>query len=298
MDKGWIKLHRQLMDKAIWQSSTPQQKVILITLLTMANHKEKEWEWKGKKYVAKPGQFVTSLQSIVDKSGKGITIQNVRTALNKFEKYEFLTSESTKTGRLITIINWDLYQGDNKEINKDDNKELTKDQQSTNKELTPNKNDKNVRMKEYSVCMYDENFKNIIRLLEKNTGVIPPILIDEIYEYSNVFNLDMFSEATKIAANNKKRTVNYILGILRNWKDNNILTIDDLEALRKEKELERQEKEEKQKSQNKVQYPKAKKTRFHNFDQRTESYSNDDLEKIMERKKLEYLERLRNQNAL
>lgn len=143
MSQGWIKLHREIMEKAIWTESTPEQKTVLITLLMMANHERKEWEWKGKKYVAKPGQFVTSLESIAKNCGKGISIQNVRTALKRFEKYEFLTNESTKSNRLITIVNWRVYQDRDLIANKEPNKELTNDQQRPNKELTTNKNDKN-----------------------------------------------------------------------------------------------------------------------------------------------------------
>ena len=146
--QGWIKLHRCLLDKPIWSGSTPEQKVVLLTLLMMANHKGKEWEWKGKKYKAEPGQFVTSLDSIVKKSGEGVSIQNVRTALKRFEKYEFLTNESTNKNRLITIVNWGFYQSCEEESNKQTNKQLTSNQQATNKQLTTNKNDKNVRMKE------------------------------------------------------------------------------------------------------------------------------------------------------
>ena len=155
MSEGWIKLHRCLFNKAIWQNSTPEQKVILITLLGMANHKGKEWEWKGKQFKAEPGMLVTSLDSICTRCGKGISVQNVRSALNKFEKYEFLTQEVTKTGRLINIVNWGVYQGGIEEGNKDTNKEVTNNQQSTNKEVTKsqqtgnkevttNKNDKNI----------------------------------------------------------------------------------------------------------------------------------------------------------
>jgi DNA replication protein DnaD len=145
MSQGWIKLHRELFEKAIWQNSTPEQKVILITLLGMANHRGKEWEWKGRQFKAAPGQFVTSLDSICEKCGKGISVQNVRSALVKFKNYDFLTDESTKTGRLITIVNWSLYQGIDEDTNKDINNELTKSQQSGNKEVTPNKNDKNAK---------------------------------------------------------------------------------------------------------------------------------------------------------
>lgn len=141
--EGWIKLHRCLFKKAIWLQSTPEQKVVLITLLGMANHCGKEWEWQGKQFKAEPGQFVTSLESITKKCGKGISMQNVRSSLKKFEKYEFLTQEVTKTGRLINIVNWELYQGLQEETNKETTKDLTKNQQTGNKELTTNKNDKN-----------------------------------------------------------------------------------------------------------------------------------------------------------
>ena len=136
---GWTKLHRDLLNKSIWQLSTPEQKTVLVTLLLMANHEEKNWEWNGEKYCCKPGQFITSLEKIVENCGKGITIQNVRTALKRFEKLGFLTNESTKHGRLITIVNWGFYQADGNKPNKEPNKELTNSQQTANKELTPNK---------------------------------------------------------------------------------------------------------------------------------------------------------------
>ena len=108
MNQGYMLLYRQLLDKPIWKTSTPEQKLILITLLLMVNHAESEWQWKGKKFKVESGQTVTSLKSISEITG--CSTQNVRTAIAKFEKLEFLTNESTKTGRLITVVNWRLYQ--------------------------------------------------------------------------------------------------------------------------------------------------------------------------------------------
>ena len=110
LNNGWVKLHRVLKDKPIWKCSTPEQKVILITLLLMASHKANEWEWNGNKFTIQPGQLITSLQSIAENAGPGISIKNVRTALLKFEKYDFLANKSTNKNRLITIVNWELYQ--------------------------------------------------------------------------------------------------------------------------------------------------------------------------------------------
>lgn len=140
---GWIKLHRELLYHPIWQNSTPEQKTVLVTLLCLANHKQHKWEWMGKEYAVQAGQFITSLDSIVKACGKGVTIQNVRTAINRFERLGFLTNKSTKTGRLITIEKWDKWQNVDDTPNKATNRQLTNNQQKPNKELTTNKNDKN-----------------------------------------------------------------------------------------------------------------------------------------------------------
>ncbi len=143
-NQGWISLHRELLNKSIWIESTPEQKTILITLLLMVNHAPNKWEWKGTEYILKPGQVITSLDSIVNKSGKGVSVQNVRTSLKRFEKLGFLTNESTKQNRLITIINYGFYQGKEEQANKAVNSHLTDNQQSSNSQLTTNNNVNNV----------------------------------------------------------------------------------------------------------------------------------------------------------
>ena len=128
MSSGWLKIHRELFTKSIWQESTPEQKVVLMTLLSMANYEANSWEFEGERYELQPGQMITSLPSIAQKCGKGISIQNVRTALKRFEKLGFLTGKSTNKNRLITIVNWGIYQGGNEGLT--DN--LTGNQQATN----------------------------------------------------------------------------------------------------------------------------------------------------------------------
>ena len=164
MSEGWIKLHRCLLDKAIWISSTPEQKTILITLLLLANHEGKEWEWKGKQFKAQPGQFVTSLDSLAKKCGNGVSVKNVRTAIDKFKKYGFLANESTKTGRLITIVNWGFYQSEINTTGKDIDKEVAKNRQSTGKQVATNKNDKNDKN------IYIDDFEEIWSLYPRKEG--------------------------------------------------------------------------------------------------------------------------------
>jgi len=144
--EGYIKLWRALLKKPIWLKSTPEQKVVLVTLLLMANYYENEWEWKGIPFKVEKGEFVTSLESIRKSAGKGISIQNIRAAIIRFKKLQFLTEKSTKSGRLITIINWDSYQPSINDPNKEPNKDPTKTQHLS-KKYKKYKKEKN---KEYS----------------------------------------------------------------------------------------------------------------------------------------------------
>ena len=241
--KGWIALHRKLLDKAIWTESTPEQKVILITLLLMANHAEKEWEWQGQKYVAKPGQFVTSLSKIAETAGPGLSMQNVRTALKRFEKYDFLTNQSTKVNRLITINNWAFYQDKDNHGNKDTNNQLTKSQQSTNKELTTNNN---VTMEQCNnIVVVNENsssIQNVIAEYEQVFGIASSLTIQNIQFWCQDLSPELVIKALEITSNNNARSFKYTEAILRDWEKRGIQTVEDVEALEKQREVQQQEK--------------------------------------------------------
>lgn len=150
---GWIRFYRCLLDKAVWKCSTPEQKCVLITILLLANHEPNQWIWGGEKFQLQEGQFITSLKSLAEKAG--VSQQNVRSALRKLENAEFLTNKSTKTGRLITIVNWGVYQPPKEEPNK----QPTKSQQTGNKQVTTNKNDKNVINKDIYIAHFEEAWK-------------------------------------------------------------------------------------------------------------------------------------------
>jgi hypothetical protein len=165
-DGGWIKLYRKLIDDPVWVLSTPEQKTILITLLLMANHRENKWEWQGQKFNVQPGQMITSIESIRQKSGKGISVKNVRTSLKRFENLGFLANESAKTGRLITIANWGKYQCSDEEVAK----KPADDRQRGGKGVAPNKNDKNDKKEIPSSNTLESRFDELWKLYPKKQG--------------------------------------------------------------------------------------------------------------------------------
>jgi hypothetical protein len=141
--QGWIKLHRKIQDSPLYKRLSSKHRDVMIQVLLMANHAPAKWIWQGKEFECNPGQFITSLDSIKQKCAPDVKMQSIRTALVLLEKHEFLTNKSTKTGRLITVLNWHTYQSKEIDANKDANKDLTKSQQRPNKDLTPNNNDNN-----------------------------------------------------------------------------------------------------------------------------------------------------------
>lgn len=143
---GHFRIWRELFNKPIWLNSTVEQQVILITIMAMVNFKPKEWEWKGEKYSVKAGQCITSFNSIIEATGNKVSKQNVRTAIARFEKLEFLTYEVTHSGSLLTLVNWRDYQYTEDEPNTATNTELTQTQHIEKKD----KKDKNINTEQYN----------------------------------------------------------------------------------------------------------------------------------------------------
>ncbi|WP_110931050.1 hypothetical protein [Paenibacillus bouchesdurhonensis] len=147
---GWIKLHRKLMESETFSRLTAIQKVIAIYIVLNANHDDGVWydKYKDIEVEVKRGQLVTSRAKIVNewfRDDKDVTEMKVRTCLDKLERLGFLTKSTTSNFTLITVLNYEVYQGSDTDDNQEDNQVVTKSQPSVNQAITTNKNDKNVK---------------------------------------------------------------------------------------------------------------------------------------------------------
>ena len=97
---------------------------------------ERKYDIYGDTIILNPGQFITSYSEIKKLTGKDISIRNVRTGIDRFEKLGFLTRQVTRRGTLVTIVNWDKYQDKNYEGDKETDIELTSHRQGTDKRPT------------------------------------------------------------------------------------------------------------------------------------------------------------------
>lgn len=239
---GYLKLWRSLVDKPIWRQSTPEHKAILIQLLVMADFTENEWEYRNVTYNTKPGQFVTSLKNIAEECGKGISVQNVRSALARFERLGFLTNQSTKSNRLITIVNWGVYQSNDiitiKDANNVRNSLVTNDQQRGNKEVTTKEEVKKLRSKE-GKNIKKEDSKSVYDFFQENGfGVLTAYTTEDISQYLEAFEKDseaIVIMALKVSLDRNKVRWSYAKGILKDWIHANLKSASDVVAYEKRK---------------------------------------------------------------
>ena len=129
--KAFIKVYRKFLEWE-WYSDVNTSRLFIHCLLK-ANWKPAKW--KGQTIEA--GQFVTSLANLADETG--LTVQQVRTALEHLISTGEVTNKSQSKYRIITVNNWNCYQEDNRV----DNKQITNNQQTNNKQITNNQQHKN-----------------------------------------------------------------------------------------------------------------------------------------------------------
>lgn len=160
--EGWIKIHRQLVNWE-WYSDI-NTKVMFLHLLFTVNHEAKKW--RG--LTINPGQIITSISGLAQQTG--LTVQNVRTSIDKLKSTNELTIKTTNKYTLLTITCWDKYQTTNKQTNK----QLTNDQQTTNKRLTTTKE-----------CKNEKNEKNEEKIYKKEKISLDELSVEHISEWLN-----------------------------------------------------------------------------------------------------------------
>ena len=127
MAEPFIKLYKKMLDWE-WYDDT-NTKILFLHCLLKANWKSGSWH--GISY--DPGQFITSLETLSVETH--LSVMQVRTALQHLISTSEITSKQQGKCRIITVNNWNLYQGDNKQPNK----QITRRQQDDNKVVTTDK---------------------------------------------------------------------------------------------------------------------------------------------------------------
>jgi len=197
-DNEFIKVNRKITDWE-WYKNFPAYKVFTHCLFK-ANWKEGKFEGE----TIPRGSFVTSVGNLAKETG--LSVQQVRTALNKLKSTNEITIKTTNKFTVINVVNYSNYQDDkrvsNKDYNRDVNNQITNEQQTNNKQITTIEEVKKIRSKEV---------KNNKRDIEK-------ILYFEVEEINVLFHAYLEMRKKKKVPNTE-HAINLLLNKLKKHDD-------------------------------------------------------------------------------
>lgn len=157
---GFIRLHRKITQWEWYQN--PNTFRVFLHCLLMANFTDGRFEGKE----IKRGQFVTSLPSLSEQTS--LSIRQVRTSLEHLILTGELTSKSYPKYRIITVVKYNDYQRDDRQIDS----QMTGNRQASDRQPTGDR-------QQYK----NENKERREEGKEKTPSVFVPPTLDEVIEY-------------------------------------------------------------------------------------------------------------------
>jgi DnaD/phage-associated family protein len=203
--------------------------------------------------------------------------------LSRFEKLGFLTVETTKQNSLVTIVNWDKYQGSDTDNNQQTNIHLTNNQPTPNQHLTTNKecnnynnnkNDNNTAVRAAAASAVNHYIQNI-------NPTASPMEVEKLAIWVKELDRESKGNDVVICAINdavmcNHRSLKYIDKILDRCKKQGIYTA---EAFAAQKEVFMSQKK---------KSTGIKVNTFTNYEQR--QYDDDELERLLAEKEKRWME--------
>lgn len=132
MDKGWIKLNRQIQDHWIWKNH--EFAYAWVDLLLMVNRTEKKILVDNNLMTIKRGQTLTSIAKLADRWGW--SRKKVYSFVGALERDKMLVKKSTSRYTTLTIVNYGKYQdhGNSKGNSQGTSQGTTEEQQRVHKQ--------------------------------------------------------------------------------------------------------------------------------------------------------------------
>lgn len=154
-NKGFVKLYRSMLTWE-WYDDI-NVKILFLHLILTANYEDKKWRGK----VIKRGQRVVSVKKLSEELG--ITVRQVRTAIDKLVMTNDLTNSKFAECNVLTLVNYDKYQSVTNEmanVGQTSDKRLTNRGQTSDKSMTTTKEYKErEEYKEYKEIKKEEKKK-------------------------------------------------------------------------------------------------------------------------------------------
>lgn len=124
--KGWIKMFRQITDWELYKDIN--SKVLFLHLLLTAAYTDYTI---SDGFVVHAGCCFTSIRQLADETG--LSIRQVRTALDRLEATHSLTQQTTHRGTLIKLEKWAFFQGEREKATQQTTQQTTHYNNKNNK---------------------------------------------------------------------------------------------------------------------------------------------------------------------
>jgi hypothetical protein len=176
---GWVKIHRKILDSELWLMKPISWKLIWLYILMSVNHEPKAGFERGE------GYFNFSVER--DLIGKEITKDQIKSFLKYakgppqgklqentllYAKEPMITTKRTTRGTRIKVLNYNIYQMDDRDVNSYRNsKETLRKLQGTtpiNKKLRSKEDKKGINSDETSQGVKDFKLEEYIKKMEDN----------------------------------------------------------------------------------------------------------------------------------
>lgn len=168
----FIALFRKMMNWE-WYTDVPVKTLFLHCILR-ANYYDNMFRGK----LIKRGSFTTSLNELSIQTG--LTIKQIRNAFTKLEKTNEIIKKGANTHTLVTVVNYDKYQLEDKSKGKQDDNQKTNEGQTKGKQRATN----NKVNKENKVN------NNTLKENKKEKFVIPTVEEVELFCKENDLDID------------------------------------------------------------------------------------------------------------
>jgi DNA-binding transcriptional regulator YhcF (GntR family) len=129
--KGWIKMFRQITDWELYKDIN--SKVLFLHLLLTAAYTDYT---TSDGFVVHAGCCFTSIRQLADETG--LSIRQVRTALERLEATHSLTQQTTHRGTLIKVEKWAFFQGEREKATQQTTQQTTHYNNKNNKKINNN----------------------------------------------------------------------------------------------------------------------------------------------------------------
>lgn len=151
---GYIKLNRKILEWEWYRDINT--KTLFLHCLLKANWKSGSFQGE----IIPRGSFATSVISLASETG--LTIRQTRTALEHLQSTNELTIKTTNKYSVVTINNYEMYQDDDKQDdkqtpNKDEETRHSDDNNRRNKEYKKQTKEKKTRKEKYTEEYFEQS---------------------------------------------------------------------------------------------------------------------------------------------